>query len=110
MSFRFWAYLSKGGFAVLFVAAALGFIVWPSNPVWRVMRVAALGGLILLCCIGGVLGLLMTVGRLRMGCPLCGAKGVVGVDERGPLLACDACGTVRTAGVLGLKFVKQPPA
>lgn len=109
MPFRLWFYLAKIGGGVLFAIVAIAFLFSPDG-VSGGFGLVALGLLVLLCLVGAYLGILMSLGRLRMGCPFCGRSGPVGGSKaQGMWMECDSCGFIHGSGFLRLRIVKEEP-
>jgi len=98
MNARTWQTLYRVS-AALFFFVALGFISHPSHPILRAAYLTAEVLLIAwaICC--AWLGLLLTLGRLDLGCPFCGARSrVIGHIQKDLVLDCPACGEIRIRG------------
>jgi len=107
MPFRIWFYLTKVGGPILFGIIFATFFSESDSLLGRVNFVAKCV-LVSLCLIGAFMGILMVVGRLRMGCPFCGKSGSVGGNKRdGMWMKCDSCGFVRGSGPFGLTIVRE---
>ena len=58
---------------------------------------------------GALLALVFLFTGVRFRCPFCRRWGRGAIEGRGrPWMTCDACGTIRCEGVLGLRIVKEP--
>lgn len=116
MPFRLWYYLVQVVFPLLFVTVFLGMAL-PDSVVTGAVYRPALIGLIVLGVVGGLLGIALAAGRLRMRCPFCGRYGAVGGSKSAGLwLDCNGCGLVHGAGPLRMWLVRdgapvagQPP-
>lgn len=105
MPFSIWHYICRIAVPVLFLASPLVFLARPDSVLQRI-GIGAILVLITLGLVGGMMGLLMCIDRLRMGCPFCGQKGRVGGGSGGLTLACPACGLVYETGFLKLRLAR----
>jgi predicted RNA-binding Zn-ribbon protein involved in translation (DUF1610 family) len=107
MPFRLWFYLSKIGGGFLLATVALSFF-FSSNGVFGRICFIALCLLILLCLVGAYLGILMSLGRLRMSCPFCGKSGRAGGSKaQGMWMECESCGFIHGRGPFRLLIVRE---
>ncbi len=107
MPFRLWYYGARLVAPILFAAVFFG-AIFPKPWIVQFVFNPALYVLIALCCIGGVMGILMAFGRLRMRCPFCARYGLVGGNKTDGLwLKCNDCGFVHGAGLLKMRFVRD---
>jgi hypothetical protein len=107
MPFRLWYYSVRVLAPILFFAVALG-LVLPRPWIVRFVFNPALYAIIALGSAGGIMGLLMVFGRLRMLCPFCGRYGVVfGTNTRGLWLECNDCGVIHGTGFLKLRLARR---
>src|SRR5262245_60361959 len=113
MPFRAWYYYCKLGVPVLFGTLALLFVLASlqldlpdiMSAVLAMIFLVALWTLIGSGLLGGVMGLLLVFGVLRMTCPFCGAWSQVRGNSRdGMWLLCKRCGFVHGSGIWGLKL------
>ncbi|GMV83686.1 MAG: hypothetical protein AMXMBFR7_48700 [Planctomycetota bacterium] len=107
MPFGLWFYAAKvGGGALL--AVLLVTSLCESNPAWNLVRTIALSLLIPLGLTGGLLGVLMALGRLRMRCPFCAKSGPAGGSaDEGMSMDCPDCGHIRSSGWMKLKLIRE---
>jgi hypothetical protein len=105
--FRLWFYLAKVGGTILLAAIFFTFTA-PKDSVRGHVHDVAVCLLIPLCLTGAFLGMLFAFGKLRMRCPFCGKSGKVGGSKgKGMWMVCESCGFIHSAGLLGLKIVKD---
>ena len=105
MYFRIWHYLCRVGAPVLFPAALLA-IVMQRGSVLQGIGVGAILVMFILGLVGAVMGVFLSLGKLRMRCPFCGEKGMVSGDEGGLTLDCPECGLVYETGFLKLRLAR----
>jgi hypothetical protein len=109
MSFRVWHYLGRIGVPVLLVMSMMA-IMAPSGSVLWGIGAGAFVVLLALGLVGGVMGVFLGRGKLRMRCPFCGDKGTVGGAPGGLALDCPACGLVYETGFLKLRLARAATA
>jgi len=105
--FRVWHYIVRVIAPLLMVGMAL-FFVAAQNTILQAILVICLGLFILLGIVGGVMGILLATGKLKMACPFCRARGQIFADDRGMLLLCPACGFVHETGFMKLRLAVIP--
>jgi hypothetical protein len=107
MSFRFWFYAMKVGGNLAFLVAAVTFFSTSGSPFYAFHWIAV-SVILALGVAGSIGGVLISMGRLRMRCPLCGALGIVGGNKQlGPSIDCETCGLVHGSGWFGLKLTQS---
>ena len=91
---RTWHRLCVSGYLLFIGTVALWLL--PQNSPLAILALAAVGWGILIALMGAVLGVLLLMGRLAMGCPRCGARSqVTGGNRDGMHLDCPSCGDLR---------------
>lgn len=104
MKFKTWYFIGKFG-CVLFILSGLWIIAGDKSLVIRVAGGLSLLILIVLGMIGAVMGIFLSLGKLKMKCPFCNQYGFVGADKKnGMWMECNACGLIHGSGCLGLKL------
>jgi hypothetical protein len=107
MKFSFWYYVYKSA-GVLFLTTALGFIFGDRYPWLGTLKELSSVVLLVLGSVGAVMGIRLSLGKLTMLCPFCGANGPVSGDKRsGPCMECKNCGFIHGTGLFGLKLIKE---
>jgi hypothetical protein len=108
MPYRLWHILGKLFVPVLFAGIMAG-ILLNRHPGAELACFVASVLLGIMGLTGGVMGVLMLIGRLRMRCPFCGESGPAGGNKRdGIWMTCERCGYIHTAGPAGLRIVRDP--
>jgi hypothetical protein len=106
--FRWWHLICRVMVPLLFLTAVVPLIAL-RNQTGGAIAIAAFVVLLALGLVGGVMGIFLSRGTLRMRCPFCSRTGAVGVVSRGLALECPDCGLVYEAGFLKLRLVRQAP-
>ena len=74
-------------------------------PLLEKIMIYALVIIMPICIIGAILGIYLSLGKLKLKCPFCKAPGEVsGSKQDGLLLHCHQCGQVKSKGKLSTKF------
>jgi len=101
----FWLYACKLGLLCLVLAGV--FTIF-KDETWGAIAFAAAFGIILtLAVTGGLMGVLMLFGRLRMRCPDCGEPGPVGCDRKTIWIDCRRCGRLAANVFRDFRFHKE---
>jgi hypothetical protein len=99
MSFRVWYYTCRVLVPIVFGTILFG-LLFPGPWVTPFVFRPVLYVLVTLGCVGGAMGVLMVLGRLRMLCPFCTAYGLAKRNKSGGIwLECKEGGIVRGTGL-----------
>jgi len=87
---------------------ALAALYFAPHETARAIGAKALVGVVALGVAGALLGLVFLFTGVRLRCPFCRRWGPGAVERNGrPWMECATCGTIRCAGFLGLKIVRE---
>ena len=108
MKFSIWHFCTKFSF-LLFIGAAIAIYPGEKTKSIELYGEISLILLILLCLTGAILGILMSLGKLKMKCPFCSSYGqVYGNKKEGMWMRCPKCGLIHGTGLLKLKLKAEP--
>ena len=108
MPYRLWHYACKLVAIPMFACAPIGMLI--DGTAGRIVAGSAILILVCLGLVGAVMGVLMTMGKLRMRCPFCRRSGRAwGSKREGMRMDCPTCGLIWTGGALGLTFFREHP-
>ncbi|HVT83435.1 MAG TPA: hypothetical protein VHM90_22530 [Phycisphaerae bacterium] len=110
MPFRLWHYIGKLALPAL-ALPCVAFFFWPNNRAVVLIGASSFIALLALGLVGGVMGVLMAAGKLRMRCPFCGRSGPAwGSKREGMRMECPDCGVIRAAGRFNLQLAREVAA
>jgi hypothetical protein len=105
--FRIWHIICRVAMPVLIVISIPMFLA-PNQIFFRGLAIASCCVLFAWGLMGGVMGIFLSRGTLRMACPFCGQRGAVTHVPGGLALACGTCGLVYETGFMKLRLVRHP--
>lgn len=106
MPYRPWLYAVNLLSIPLFACLLIGMVI--RGKAGTIILTVTVPVLLLLCATGGVLGVLMTMGKLRMRCPFCATLGTAWVNKsEGLRMKCPRCGLIWSGGRLRLQVFRE---
>ena len=106
MKFSFWYYICKIG-GILFPLCFLAFL-GENYPILEIIGKCFIVIFVILGLVGAVMGIFMTMGKLKMRCPFCKGSGIVdGNKQNGLYMECENCGLIHGVGFLKIKLIQE---